>query len=72
MFFGIVSIAAVLPVFWYGLAGLAVLAKVAVLLPVLIITVRVGVMLFGRLSDRWFRAIAYLFLFAVGATAVFA
>lgn len=70
VFFGIVSIAAVLPVFWYGLAGLAVLAKVAVLLPVLIITVRVGVRLFGRLSDRWFRAIAYLFLFTVGATAL--
>ena len=70
VFFGVVSLAAVLPVFWYGLAGPSVLAKFAVLLPLLLVGVRIGVRLFGRLPDRWFRAVAYLFLFSVGATAL--
>lgn len=71
VYFGIVSIAAVLPVFWYGLATQPVLLRLVALLPVLVATVRVGIRLFGRLPERWFRASAYLFLFAVGATAVF-
>jgi uncharacterized membrane protein YfcA len=70
VFFGIVSLAALLPVFWYGLASFPVLVRVAALLPVLLLAVRVGVALFGRLPDTWFRATAYLFLFAVGLTAV--
>ncbi|MCC7281091.1 MAG: sulfite exporter TauE/SafE family protein [Acetobacteraceae bacterium] len=70
VFFGMVSLVAMLPVFWYGLAGIAVLVRVAALLPVLLLTVRVGVSLFGRLPERWFRATAYVFLFAVGLMAV--
>jgi uncharacterized membrane protein YfcA len=70
VFFGIVSIFALGPVIWYGLAGIDVLARVLVLLPVLYLTVPIGVRLFGRLSEKWFRIVAYLFLFAVGITAV--
>lgn len=70
VFFGIVSLAALLPVFWFGLATQSVLVRVAALLPVLLATVRVGVALFGRLPERWFRITAYLFLFAVGLVAV--
>lgn len=70
VFFGIVSLFALAPVFWYGLATGAVLLKVLVLLPVLYATVPIGVRLFGRLPEKWFRLVAYLFLFAVGATAV--
>ena len=70
VFFGIVSLAAMLPVLWYGLASLAVLVRVAALLPVLLAAVRVGVALFGRLPEKWFRATAYVFLFTVGLMAV--
>jgi hypothetical protein len=70
VFFGIVSLFALAPVFWLGLATTAVLIKVAALLPVLYLTVPIGVKLFGRLPEKWFRLVAYLFLFAVGLTAV--
>lgn len=70
VFFGIVSLAGLVMVWWYGLASVAVLLRVVALLPVLLLAVRVGVRLFGLLPEQWFRAGAYLFLFVVGLTAV--
>ncbi len=70
VFFGIVSLAGLVLVVWYQLATIAVLVRVAALLPVLLASVRVGVALFGRLPEKWFRATAYGLLFAVGLTAV--
>jgi hypothetical protein len=69
VFFGIISIAGLVLVLWFGLATWPVLLRVAALIPVLLLAVRLGAKLFGRLPERWFRLTAYLFLFAVGLTA---
>ncbi len=72
LFFAIVGLVSLVPPFLGGLFTLDVLVKVALLVPVLLLFVRVGAALFGRVGQASFRAVAYAILFAVGAIALFA
>jgi hypothetical protein len=60
------------PPFLAGLFTAAVLIKVGLLVPVLLLFVRLGAALFGRVGQASFRAVAYAILFAVGLIALVA
>jgi uncharacterized membrane protein YfcA len=72
MFFAIIGIVALLPPFIGGLFTAAVLIKVALLVPVMLLFVRVGAAMFGRVRQGRFRAVAYGILLIVGLIALLA
>jgi uncharacterized membrane protein YfcA len=72
LFFAVLGLVALLPPFLGGLFTASVLVKVALLLPVLLLFVRVGVALFGRLGQATFRIVAYAVLVAIGLVALLA
>ena len=72
LFFAVLGLVALLPPFLGGLFTASVLVKVALLLPVLLLFVRVGVALFGRLGQATFRIVAYAVLIAIGLVALLA
>lgn len=70
LYFAMIGIVAVIPPILGGIVDEATLVRAAVLLPVLYLCVRIGVRLFGVVSDRWYRRIAFLLLVATGLTAL--
>lgn len=70
VFFGIVSLAAIPPLLWYGLLSWQVALLTAAMLPALLVGLRIGIRLFGRLPEAWFRRVAYLFVGTVGLVAL--
>lgn len=70
VFFGIVSLAAIPPLVWYGLLNVTVVVLTAAMMLPLLGGLRVGIKLFGRLPEAWFRRIAYLFVGSVGLVAL--
>jgi uncharacterized membrane protein YfcA len=72
LFFAVLGLVALLPPLIGGLFTLEVLAKVAVLTPWLLLFVRLGAALFGRIGEKSFRAVAYGVLVAVGLAALVA
>jgi len=72
LFFAVLGLVALLPPFLGGLFTASVVVKVALLLPVLLVFVRVGAALFGRIGQAAFRAVAYAILVAVGLVALLA
>lgn len=70
LFFAVVGIVALLPPFVGGLFTTAVLIKVALLVPLMLVFVRVGAAMFGRVGQGSFRAVAYGILFCVGLIAL--
>jgi uncharacterized membrane protein YfcA len=72
LFFAILGIVALLPPFLMGLFTAAVLIKVALLVPLMLLFVRVGAAMFGRVGQASFRAVAYGILFVVGLIALLA
>jgi len=72
LFFAVLGIVALLPPLVSGLFTAAVLVKVALLVPILLLFVRMGAALFGRVGQASFRAVAYAILCAVGLLALLA
>jgi uncharacterized membrane protein YfcA len=72
LFFAVLGLVALIPPLLTGLFTLEVLAKVAVLTPWLLVFVRIGAALFGRIGARQFRTLAYGVLAAVGVAALLA
>jgi len=71
LFFGIIAVASVVGPFLLGLITVAVLAKLAVLLPVMLLSVPVGVRLFHVVPERLYKPFAMAVLVAVGCIALF-
>jgi uncharacterized protein len=71
LFFGIIAVASVLGPFILGLVTWAVLAKLAVVLPVMLLAVPVGVRLFHVVPERLYRPFAMAVLVAAGSVALF-
>ncbi|WP_235961406.1 sulfite exporter TauE/SafE family protein [Falsiroseomonas selenitidurans] len=72
LFFGTIAVVSVIPPALGGLMGWAVLAKVLVLLPVLMLCVPLGAKLFRVLPERWYKRAALVFLVSTGTIALLA
>jgi uncharacterized membrane protein YfcA len=72
LFFGLIALVSVLMPLALGLIGAAVLAKLAVLLPVMLGCVPLGARLFGVVPERFYRPFALLCLVSVGLLALLA
>lgn len=72
LFFGTIAVISVIPPAIAGLFGWAVLAKVLLLLPVLMLCVPIGARLFMVLPDRWYRRSALFLLILTGLIALVA
>ena len=72
LFFATISVISVLPPALGGLIGAAVLLKVALLLPVLMLAVPVGARLFHVIPDRLYRRLALVFLVTTGTITLWA
>lgn len=70
LFFSMISVISIAAPLWAGLMGPVLLAKVALLLPVLAIFVPVGVRLFHILPIAWYRRCAQLLLALAGGFAL--
>lgn len=70
LFFAVLGLVALIPPLLGGLFTIEVLVKVAVLTPWLLVFVRIGAALFGRIGERSFRAVAYALLVVVGLAAL--
>ncbi len=71
LFFGMIAVASVVGPFVLGLVTWAVLAKLAVVLPVMMLAVPVGVRLFQVVPERLYRPFAMAVLVAAGSVALF-
>lgn len=72
LFFAIISVISIFPPALAGLIGWAVFAKIAVLLPVLLVCVPIGARLFHVVPERWYRRLALLLLVATGTITLLA
>jgi hypothetical protein len=72
LFFACISIVSVIPPALGGLMGLAVLAKLTLTLPVLLLFVPVGARLFHVVPERLYRRLALIFLVTTGAVTLLA
>ena len=72
LFFAIVSVISIIPPALGGLMGLAVLAKLVLLLPVLMLCVPVGARLFHVVPERWYRRFAFGLLVTTGSVVLLA
>ncbi|WP_376088340.1 sulfite exporter TauE/SafE family protein [Roseomonas sp. CCTCC AB2023176] len=72
LFFGLIGIVAVIPPLWAGLIGIATLLRTLILLPVMVVTVRIGASLFHVIPVRWYRRFAFGALVAAGLVAALA
>ncbi|GIX11008.1 sulfite exporter TauE/SafE family protein [Elioraea sp.] len=70
LFFAVLGLVALLPPLLAGLFTIEVLVRVAVLTPWLLLFVRIGAALFGRIGERGFRRVAYALLVVVGLAAL--
>lgn len=71
LFFGLIALVSVVMPVVLGLITVAVLAKLAVMLPVMLVCVRVGARLFRVVPERFYRPFALVCLVTVGALALF-
>ena len=72
LFFAIISVISIVPPALGGLMGWAVLAKLALLLPVLMLCVPIGARLFHVVPERWYRRFAFGLLVTTGAITLLA
>jgi uncharacterized membrane protein YfcA len=72
LFFATISVVSVIPPALGGLMGWAVLAKVLLLLPVLLLCVPIGARLFHIVPERWYRRLALIFLVGTGLVTLLA
>ena len=72
LFFGIISVISVVPPLLGGLMGWSVLARLALLLPILLLCVPLGARLFHVLPERWYRRLALGLLIITGSITLLA
>lgn len=72
LFFATISVISVIPPALGGLMGWAVLAKLLLLLPVLLLCVPVGARLFHVIPEGWYRRLALIFLVTTGTVTLLA
>jgi uncharacterized membrane protein YfcA len=72
LFFGIIAVISVVPPALGGLMGWAVIARLALLLPVLLLCVPVGARMFHVVPERWYRRLALGLLIATGTITLLA
>ncbi len=70
LFFSVISLISVFPPLFLGLFDLAILARSAVLLPILVICARIGAKLFHVIPQRWYRPFALIVLLGAGSIAL--
>ena len=70
LFFSVISLISVFPPLFLGLFDLAVLARAAVLLPILAICDRIGAQLFHVVPQSWYRPFALIVLLGAGSIAL--
>jgi len=70
LFFSVISLISVFPPLFLGLFDLAVLARAAVLLPILAICARIGAQLFHVVPQSWYRPFALIVLLGAGSIAL--
>jgi uncharacterized protein len=72
LFFACIAVVSIIPPALGGLVGLAVFAKLALLLPVLLLCVPIGARAFHVVPERWYRRFAFGLLVTTGAVALLA
>jgi uncharacterized membrane protein YfcA len=72
LFFALIAAVSVVVPLWAGLIDATTLARLAIMLPVLILSVRVGARLFGVVPERFYRRFALGVLVAAGSIALLA
>jgi uncharacterized membrane protein YfcA len=72
LFFGLISVVSIFPPIFGGLMGWGVAARVALLLPVLLLCVPVGARLFHVVPQGWYRRLALAFLVGTGTVTLLA
>jgi uncharacterized membrane protein YfcA len=72
LFFALISVVSVIPPALGGLMGLGVFAKVALLLPAMLLSVPIGARLFHVIPENWYRRLALVFLVATGTVTLLA
>jgi uncharacterized membrane protein YfcA len=72
LFFAIIAVSSVLGPFLIGLIDVATFARLAVVLPVMFLSVPVGVRAFHVVPQRMYRPFAMIVLLAAGGIALFA
>jgi len=70
LFFGVIGIASIVPPLLAGLIDAPALLRAAVLLPVLLLSVRTGARLFHLVPVPWYRRFAFAALIAAGGIAL--
>jgi uncharacterized membrane protein YfcA len=72
LFFALIAVISVIPPALGGLMGWGVAARVALLLPVLLLCVPIGARLFHVVPERFYRRLALVFLVSTGAVTLLA
>lgn len=72
LFFALVAVVSILGPLWFGMITAAVLAKLALLLPVLLVSVPVGARLFHVVPQRFYKRFALAVLVSAGGIALLA
>lgn len=72
LFFATISVISIIPPALGGLMGFQVIAKLLILLPVMLLSVPIGVRLFHVIPERLYKRLALIFLVATGLVTVLA
>ncbi len=72
LFFALIAVVSILGPLWFGLITAAVLVKLALLLPVLMLCVPIGARLFRLVPERFYKRFAMVVLLGAGSIALFA
>jgi uncharacterized membrane protein YfcA len=72
LFFATISVISIIPPALGGLMGWAVVAKLVILLPVLLLCVPIGARLFHVIPEGWYRRLALVFLVTTGTVTLLA
>jgi uncharacterized membrane protein YfcA len=70
LFFATISVISIIPPALGGLIGFQVMAKLLILLPILLISVPIGVRLFHVIPERLYKRLALIFLVTTGLVTV--
>lgn len=72
LFFALIAVVSILGPLWFGMITVAVLAKLLILLPVLLISVPIGARLFHVVPPRFYKRFALAVLISAGGIALLA
>jgi uncharacterized membrane protein YfcA len=72
LFFALIAVVSILGPLWFGMITAAVLAKLLLLLPVLLVSVPIGARLFHVVPQRFYKRFALAVLLAAGGIALLA